>query len=228
MGKLNSYHYEFGNSVTDLCKIGMITQADKSPYCTGKWRHSYTPLYDMLFSKMRYDNINIGEMGIYKGGSIEMWSQYFPNANVYGWDHSDEFVNYVSGLNLDRVKIAKCNQADEQDLNRALGEPGVKYDILIEDGSHLAWDQIKFMRNAWRYLKPGGIMVIEDIGTHPEEFYQYNTKEELEDLLRDHLYMYNHMCYYSSISFVEVNHENKFVDPFDNDKVLILVRNNIE
>jgi SAM-dependent methyltransferase len=218
MGKINSAQLEFGASVTDLCKIGMITQADKSPFNTGKWKHSYTPLYDMLLSHLRYrDDVNFGEVGTYKGGSLEMWSRYFTKANIYGWDHSHEFIEYIKALNIDRVTLDLMDQSDEQNLRDCLDKTGVKFDVLLDDGSHLFWDQIKFIRNATSYLKPGGILIIEDI-----------EEDVPEDQYRDAIYEYNHMCYYSHISFVTVNHENKFLDPFKNDKVLIMIRNSVE
>ena len=78
------------------------------------------------------------------------------------------------------------------------------------------WDQIKFIRNAHKYLKPGGILIVEDIDEDAEE-----------DAYRDLIYEWNHMCFYSSITFVTVNHNNKFLDPFKNDKVLYMVRNTV-
>ena len=100
---------------------------------------------------------------------------------------------------------------------KSLDKIGVKFDIIIDDSSHEFWDQIKIIRNSYRYLNPGGYLIIEDIDSWKDEFY-YSTE----------IWGSNHMNYFSHISFVETNHNNKMTYPFDNDKLLVLVRNNLE
>ena len=48
--------------------------------------HSYLDLYQKLLSKKQYTAKNILEIGIDKGGSIKLWSDFFINATVYGID----------------------------------------------------------------------------------------------------------------------------------------------
>jgi len=42
--------------------------------------HSYLNLYENLLKSKKYSAKNILEVGIYKGGSIKMWKDYFVNA----------------------------------------------------------------------------------------------------------------------------------------------------
>ena len=50
-------------------------------------RHSYIPIYEELFpSENRKDIKNVLEIGIAWGGSIKLWSDYFPNAKICGID----------------------------------------------------------------------------------------------------------------------------------------------
>ena len=41
-----------------------------------KWNH-YLEIYDRHFQKFRNKKITIMEIGVYKGGSLEMWQRYF-------------------------------------------------------------------------------------------------------------------------------------------------------
>ena len=214
---INKILFDSQNSNTDLCKLGAFFEADKSPYNPGKWRHGYTPFYDILFSSMRYKEINIGEIGIFRNASIQMWRKYFQNANIYAWDHESELLDYAKNQNLENVYYNKMNVRDEQSITESFDKIGVKFDIIIDDSSHEFWDQIKIIRNSYRYLNPGGYLIIEDIDSWKDEFY-YSTE----------IWGSNHMNYFSHISFVETNHNNKMTYPFDNDKLLVLVRNNLE
>ena len=48
--------------------------------------HSYLPLYQKLLISKKETAKNVLEVGIYAGGSIKLWSDFFTNATVYGLD----------------------------------------------------------------------------------------------------------------------------------------------
>ncbi|MEB3324897.1 MAG: hypothetical protein VKM17_06120 [Cyanobacteriota bacterium] len=51
-----------------------------------KWHH-YIPLYDRYFSSFRGRKIKFLEIGVSKGGSMQMWRKYFgEDAIIYGID----------------------------------------------------------------------------------------------------------------------------------------------
>src|SRR5215475_13984002 len=51
-----------------------------------KWLH-YFEIYERHFSRFRGQEVHIAEIGIYSGGSLEMWRDYFsPKAHIYGVD----------------------------------------------------------------------------------------------------------------------------------------------
>ena len=56
-----------------------------------KWTQ-YIPLYHRHFSKFRGKDINIMEIGLAAGGSLQLWRKYFgPKAKIYGIDiHQDK------------------------------------------------------------------------------------------------------------------------------------------
>ena len=51
-----------------------------------KWNH-YFKIYDRHLRKFRGRSVNILEIGIYSGGSLDMWQSYFgEGATIYGVD----------------------------------------------------------------------------------------------------------------------------------------------
>lgn len=48
--------------------------------------HKYTDLYHALFEPIRDRVLNITEIGVALGQSLQVWHDYFENANVYGVD----------------------------------------------------------------------------------------------------------------------------------------------
>jgi cephalosporin hydroxylase len=109
------------------------------------------------------------EIGIYQGGSIRTWHEYFPSATIAGVD----IVEPPPGLRelAPRVKTFQADQSDPQQL-RAIAETfkasgGI--DIVIDDGSHLCSHQITSYKALYPYLNPGGIYFVEDVTTSYRE-----------------------------------------------------------
>jgi SAM-dependent methyltransferase len=213
---INKVLFDSGHTNTDLCQYGKKFETDKSPYNEGKWRHGYTPFYDMIFSSLRYNQIVLGEIGIWKNSSIKMWREYFSQAKIYAWDNEEELLEDAKNEKLHDVFYDFMNVHDENDINFRLEKTKTNFDIIIDDSSHDFWDQIRIIRASYKYLKPGGYLIIEDIDNWRDETLYYNE-----------LVLYDHLKYFSHVSFIETNHKNKMTYPYDNDKLLFLIRNNI-
>ncbi len=204
--------------VSNLCKIGMAFNSDKCPYSqntTSGHRHPYTPVYDQLFSHLRDEVINIAEIGIEKNDSINIWRKYFPLAKIYGYEYNEEYIQNARSQNLTDVVYESMNIQDESSIANVLKKSNVKYDIIIEDSTHIFEDQIRFIKNSIDYLNPGAILVIEDIfRSRDEEDY----RQELKDFEK----------YFSEITFITTEHENRYSPGWDNDKLLVLKRNEVK
>lgn len=201
---------------TELCRYGKQFETDKSPYNPGQWRHGYTPFYDIIFSSLRYNPITFGEIGIWKNSSMKMWREYFPRANLYAWDNDKNLLEEAKNENLSNVHYDFMNVNDESNINSSFEKTKQKFDIIIDDSTHDFWDQIRIIRTAYKYLNPGGYLIIEDIDSWRDESAYYNE-----------LTLYDHLKYFSHVSFVETDHKNKYTHPYDNDKLLLLVKNNL-
>ena len=64
----------------NLVKLADHSRTDKNTL------HSYLPLYQKLFEKKKYTAKNVLEIGIFFGGSIKLWSEYFTSSVIYGLD----------------------------------------------------------------------------------------------------------------------------------------------
>jgi hypothetical protein len=115
--------------------------------------HSYLDVYEELF-KDRTDITDLLEIGIDKGGSLKLWSDYFKKANICAMDidESQMRVGYV-----DRLMTLKCDAYDKKNI------PKKQFDIIIDDGPHTFISVIKFLFYYLPLLKDDGILIIEDV-----------------------------------------------------------------
>ena len=146
-------------------------------YGSDKDVNGYTPHFHALFKHIREKPIDLLEIGIgtmipgvpssmvqfaqpgYKpGGSLRAWRDYFPNGHILGID-----VQPDTQFTDERIETMLCDSRREEALWPLL--EGRSFDIIIDDGSH--WDecQQKTLQNLWRFVKPGGFYIIEDVTT---------------------------------------------------------------
>lgn len=145
----------------NLTKIGLKTGTDKAYY------HLFTEFYDDYFTKFLGRPINILEIGISAGKSILMLKEYFPDATIYAIDINPESVNLDLGINVHKYL---CSQDDFNNLTNLFS--GIKFDIIIEDGSHLTSHQQTSLGFLFPYLKPSGIYICEDLHTSYINYYK--------------------------------------------------------
>ena len=123
-----------------------------------KWDH-YLDAYHRHFERFRGREVHIVEIGVYSGGSLDMWRHYFgPNCRVYGVDIQDSCKVYED----DSVRIFIGDQADRDFWRRFRSEVPV-VDIVIDDGGHIAVQQVVALEELLPHLRPGGIYATEDI-----------------------------------------------------------------
>lgn len=139
-----------------LSELAKLYGTDKGPA-----EHNYTPLYDDKFWLHRYDALTLLELGIYRGASLRMWRDYFPNASIIGLDRNKS----ING-NLDDIDVVTV-QGDQADPNLidSVGSCYGQFHIIIDDASHISSKTIKSFELLWPHLAPGGIYVIEDLQT---------------------------------------------------------------
>lgn len=103
------------------------------------------------------------------GNSLQMWEEFFPNAEVYGIDIDPECKKLESG----RKNISIGDQSDEVFLKGVVSDAGGYFDIIIDDGSHVPLHQLSSFNYLFPYLSQHGIYVIEDTGGCTGDFQLY-------------------------------------------------------
>lgn len=128
---------------------------------TNKWSN-YFNIYQKHFDKFLNRSINLLEIGIAEGGSLELWYKYFgQDCNIFGIDIDPNVLNLKFEFPVD---IAIGNQADEDFWKYYLfNKPN--FDIIIDDGGHGMEEQITTLINVFPYLNNGGILLVEDVHT---------------------------------------------------------------
>lgn len=119
--------------------------------------HSYTEVYDQLFTPKKHSATEILEIGVLHGGSILTWRDFFPNATITGLDIHNKFPQHELS---DRIRI-KIRNAYTPEVVSELSDR--KYDIMVDDGPHTLESMLYFVRHYLPLLKDDGILVIEDI-----------------------------------------------------------------
>ncbi|MGB7621769.1 MAG: class I SAM-dependent methyltransferase [Terriglobia bacterium] len=127
---------------------------------TVKWKH-YLEIYDRHFSRFRGTDVHLVEIGVFDGGSLQMWKSYFgPRSRIYGVDVDPN----CQQLEEEQISIFIGDQSDEKFL-RVLARTLPRIDILIDDGGHKMKEQITTFDVLFPHIDKEGIYVCEDLHT---------------------------------------------------------------
>jgi 23S rRNA U2552 (ribose-2'-O)-methylase RlmE/FtsJ len=123
-----------------------------------KWHH-YFSIYDRHLSRFMDSEVRFLEIGVSKGGSLDVWRRFFgEKAVIFGIDIDPACASFdgISG----QVRIG--SQADPDFLSAVVSEMG-GVDVVLDDGSH----DSNHIRTSFRTLFPkmseGGVYMIEDL-----------------------------------------------------------------
>jgi cephalosporin hydroxylase len=126
--------------------------------------HSYLPLYQELLISKKERAKNVLEIGISRGGSIKLWSDFFTNANVYGLDIMH--INDVCGTIKNKENIILHTSVDAYNndffINTFLNR-NIKFDFMLDDGPHSLESMIQFIKLYSHLMTDDGILIIEDV-----------------------------------------------------------------
>jgi SAM-dependent methyltransferase len=134
---------------------------EKSDKLTDKWEQ-YLSIYEVELAPYVCEGtpINLLEIGVQNGGSLELWSDYLPpGSQIVGID-IDSRVGELKFGNPN-ISVFAHDVTDAQGLRAILGNS--TFDVIIDDGSHISSDVIKTFEFCFDYLAPGGKFIIEDL-----------------------------------------------------------------
>lgn len=131
--------------------------------------HSYLELYQKLLCSKKETAQNVLEVGIgdfteKNGGSIKLWKDYFTNAVIYGLDilTIDRVMDEL--IDDDRIILYTSTDAyDEEFFNNNFLNKNIKFDFLLDDGSHTLESMKTFIKLYTQVMTNDGILIIEDV-----------------------------------------------------------------
>lgn len=125
-----------------------------------KWTH-YFPIYERHFSAWKNRSLMFLEIGVYRGGSLQMWQKYFgPYATVVGIDIDPRCKRFERPGTHIRIG----DQGDSGFLQSIVDEFGCP-DVVLDDGSH----KMRHVNASFDFLYPllpkNGLYMVEDMHT---------------------------------------------------------------
>lgn len=149
--------------MTDIEDL-FFNQLEKS---CDKW-YPYFHAYEKHLSKFRNQEVNLLEIGIKKGGSLELWYRYLGNkARIHGVDNSNHVLDLKYDFPID-IEVG-----DQEDLSfwQNYVKTRKNFDIIIDDGGHTMNQQKNTLLSLFPRLNYEGVYIIED--THTSYWSEY-------------------------------------------------------
>lgn len=152
-----------------------------------KWNH-YFDIYDRHFSRFRNKAPTMIEIGVFGGGSLRMWKEYFgANSKIIGID-----INPACKIHEeDGIEIYTGSQ-DDPELIESIFSRNPHVDIVLDDGSHVMKHMKASFELMYHRVQSTGIYMVEDTHTcywpeygggfeHPDSFMEF-TKKRMDNI----------------------------------------------
>lgn len=207
----------------ELTRLANKYRTDKGNYYYNG--HNYATVYEQYFQPIRELPLRILELGLLRhdvqarnpagpysqAPSLQMWREYFPNAEIIGFDIQD----FSAVPPTPNVHIVRGDMGNVSDL-LALAEKG-NFDIIIDDASHASHHQQIALSVLFLFLNEGGYYIIEDLDYQPPQWERSDavkTKHLLKLLKMGVLSKSPYMPYRKSVD-IYANGFISFYDSFD-------------
>ena len=139
----------------------------KADHSSDKWE-PYFEIYERHLNRFAGKDIDFVEVGVYTGGSLDMWAQYFgKGSTITGIDIDPECAKLQ--YNYPNVKVVLGDQGDPNFWDSYLKDN--KITAFLDDGGHHSNQQITTFEKVFPALEPGGIFMCED--THTSYYKNY-------------------------------------------------------
>lgn len=118
----------------------------------------YFDVYDQIFHRFKNKKITFVEVGVFNGGSLEIWKKYFhEDSKIIGIDFNPECKKFEDK----GVEIFIGDQSNENFWDDFFKKVG-KVDIILDDGGHTNLQQIITIMKSIRNINDDGIIITED------------------------------------------------------------------
>jgi 23S rRNA U2552 (ribose-2'-O)-methylase RlmE/FtsJ len=125
-----------------------------------KWIH-YFDIYERHFARFRNTSPVVLEIGVFGGGSLQMWKEYFGDgARIVGLDVNPECKQHEQ----DSIEIFIGSQDDPAVMEQILSRYP-RIDVVLDDGSHVNSHMIASFQLLYERIHPRGVYMVEDAHT---------------------------------------------------------------
>lgn len=152
--------------------LGDLADAYGSDKGTLGAAHGYTRVYTRLIDDLKSlrasDALSLCEIGVACGASLKMWSHYLPRAEIVGIDVREACADLCRSWAKIRIEIGDPRHLD-------LGRN--RFDLIVDDASHISEDIRENFEHCFRWLRPGGYYVVEDTACVGNQAYAQSVME---------------------------------------------------
>ena len=197
-----------------LCELGRKFNTNKSGINMIGHRSGYTGFYNLVLANFINKKCSVAEIGIEKNASTKMWRKYFKKANIDCFEIDKEKINMAKKNKLKNVKYHYIDVSNSKTIISQFKKTKKKYDIIIDDSTHLFDHQINVILSTYKYLKPGGLIIVEDIYRFRKGYEETKYYEKIKHIKKS----------FTHIVFIETPHVNNFTASWKNEKILLLIK----
>ncbi len=171
-------------SKKNLSTLFLKYNTDKAKYykrlCFKDKSHNFGPIYKKKFNKLRVKNLNILEIGTYRGASTAAFHDFFYNSMIYAMDINSNLMRYKSR----RINFVKMDYTNHFQVQKFKKKYNNFFDIIIDDGGHFKSHIIGNIKNFYYCLKKDSFYVIEGFGLKYNHFNDLKDEHSIFDILK--------------------------------------------
>ena len=220
---LDDFVDRFGlNETTDLSKLFDFFNSDKGNQFENQYAHpskrtpkkikghGYSDFYQKYFENLKFNNLNILEIGSFHGNASAALFFYFKNSKIFAADIYPDLFRYKSN----RIESFYVNSADENSLQKNIIDKfSNNFDIIIEDAGHFFKDQIISLFMLFKKLNSGGFFIIEELD-FPDTRRDMNLQNE-RPTLREILIKFKNEKILLNSNYIKKNDRDDFLNNID-------------
>ena len=139
--------------------------------------HGYAKIYEKYLKDNKDGVLNIIELGSFYGNASAAFFFYFKNAKIYSADINPDMYLYSSK----RLNNFFTDTSSRSSIEKNIINKNIKFDLIIEDASHMLKDQIISLFTLFRTLNSGGLFIVEEID-FPEKREDMRINQDFPDL----------------------------------------------
>ncbi len=131
--------------------------------------HNYCRQYEKILEPYRTKPISFLEIGVFRGESVKIWREVFPNAKyIVGIDINPECKQYENPNQSIFIEIGDAtNPAFLEYIHTKYGA----FDVILDDGGHRNDQVILTFEGLFPQMNDNGLFIVEDTITYKDMYY---------------------------------------------------------